>query len=74
MSITSDIISPFDGVIHRVNFQTGDTVKEGDVLFSISVKGVDMDILSPLDGRLDKIEVSIQDPVITGMILATITE
>ena len=74
MSINNDIVSPFDGTINQIYFEIGDSVKEGDVLFSMLVHGVDMDILTPVDGQLHKIEVSLQDHVISGMILASIME
>lgn len=74
MQLQSDIVSPFDGTIRHIAFQVGDTVNEGDAVFSIYVDGIEMDILAPACGFVERVEVGLFERVIAGMVLATINE
>jgi biotin carboxyl carrier protein len=74
LGLKTDIISPFNSTIDRIQHKLGDEINEGDVIFSIVVNGVKMDILSPACGKIQTIEVGPKEGVISGIILGTIEE
>ncbi|WP_411735816.1 HlyD family efflux transporter periplasmic adaptor subunit [Paenibacillus sp. M2] len=61
------------GTIAEVGASTGDSVKEGEVLFKVKSSGEgDKDVLAPYDGLVDRVAVAKGDQVQAGVPLAVV--
>ncbi|WKK99880.1 HlyD family efflux transporter periplasmic adaptor subunit [Paenibacillus amylolyticus] len=61
------------GAIAEVGASTGDSVKEGEVLFKVKSAGEgDVDVLAPYDGLVDRVAVKQGDQVQAGVPLAVV--
>ncbi len=65
------VTSPMPGTILSVNFQNGQAVKKGDVLFILEAMKMENEIMAPADGKATS-AVTKGAAVETGALLATI--
>ncbi|MBR6049576.1 MAG: biotin/lipoyl-binding protein [Clostridia bacterium] len=65
------VVSPMPGTILSVNFQNGQSVKRGDVLFILEAMKMENEIMAPCDGKIT-VAVTKGAAVETGALLATI--
>jgi len=67
-------VSPMPGVVVRVNVQSGDFVKEGDVLAVVEAMKMEHSVRAAADGEVTKVLVSAGDRVDGGALLAEVTD
>lgn len=65
------VTSPMPGTILSVNFQNGQSVKRGDVLFILEAMKMENEIMAPCDGKVTA-AVTKGAAVETGALLATV--
>ena len=65
------VTAPMPGNILAVNFQNGQSVKKGDVLFVLEAMKMENEIMAPCDGTVT-VSVTKGASVDTGAVLATI--
>ena len=65
------VTSPMPGTILSVNFQNGQSVKRGDVLFILEAMKMENEIMAPCDGKIT-VAVTKGSAVETGALLATV--
>lgn len=63
------IEAPMPGTILKVNVNTGDTVKSGDVLAVLEAMKMENEIMAPRDGKVTQVVVSKGSTVDTGAVL-----
>lgn len=63
------IEAPMPGNILKVNFNTGDMVKAGDVLVILEAMKMENEIMAPRDGKVTQVAVSKGSTVDTGAVL-----
>lgn len=63
------IDAPMPGTILKVNVNTGDTIKAGDVLVILEAMKMENEIMAPRDGKVTHVAVSKGSTVDTGAIL-----
>ena len=67
----TQVTAPMPGNILAVNFQNGQNVKKGDVLFILEAMKMENEIMAPCDGTVT-VAVTKGASVDTGAVLATI--
>ena len=67
----TQVTAPMPGNILAVNFQNGQSVKKGDVLFILEAMKMENEIMAPCDGTVT-VAVAKGSSVDTGALLATI--
>ena len=67
----TQVTAPMPGNILGVNFQNGQSVKKGDVLFILEAMKMENEIMAPCDGTVT-VAVAKGSSVDTGALLATI--
>ena len=60
------------GTILKVNVNTGDTIKAGDVLVILEAMKMENEIMAPRDGKVTHVAVSKGSTVDTGAILLVV--
>lgn len=63
-----------EGVIHEWLVQVGDTVKDGQTLFTVETDKVTAEMPSPVDGRIHKINFNVGQTVHVGEVVVTIDD
>lgn len=66
------ITSPMPGIILKVNFAQGATVKKGDVIMILEAMKMENEILAPQDGKLISLNVTSGASVESGTLLCTL--
>merc|ERR1712196_469113 len=61
--------SPMPGVVEKINFKSGDKVKEGDVLCIISAMKMEVKVSAPADGVIDLESTTVGYRVVEGALL-----
>lgn len=66
------ITSPMPGTILKVNVNTGDAVKKGQVLLILEAMKMENEIVAPKDGKIASVNVEKGKPVNAGDVLISI--
>jgi biotin carboxyl carrier protein len=60
------ITAPMTGTILKLNVQSGDSVKRGDILLTLEAMKMENEVYSPMEGKVAVVHVSVGDSVEIG--------
>ena len=66
------IKAPLPGVIVKINYKIGDTIKTGDVLLILEAMKMESEMFAPFDGVIESILVKEQDTVQEGQVMMVV--
>ncbi|WP_378957166.1 biotin/lipoyl-containing protein [Pelosinus sp. sgz500959] len=63
------VLAPMPGKIFKVNVQTGDSIKRGDVICVLEAMKMENEIMATQDGKVSEVRVKVGQLVSTGDVL-----